>query len=106
MTQLTFKEVQELTYADLGAIEDPMDIASTGFVFLMLVRYVVRTGQLDSRYPGVALPVLLDAINKAATVLAWPVDVGQKAPIAERDSAVEAYLDDLQQHVRSALQPN
>jgi hypothetical protein len=106
MTQLTFDEVQQLTYADLGAIDDPMDLASTGFVSPMLVRYVVRTGQLESRYPGVALPVLLDAINKAATVIAWPVDVGQQAPVAKRDPAVDAYLDDLQQHVRSALQPN
>lgn len=29
-----------------------MQLTATGFISPMLVRYVVRTGQLDSRYAG------------------------------------------------------
>ncbi|REE21218.1 hypothetical protein B0G71_4370 [Paraburkholderia sp. BL27I4N3] len=106
MKQFTFDEVQSMTFAQLGAVEDAMDLMATGFISPMLVRYMFRTEQLAARYPGVALPALLNAINKAATMIAFPPEVGQKAPVAVRDEVVDAYLDELQPHTESALKPN
>lgn len=104
MKQFTFEEILGLTYTELGAIDDPMQLAATGHVSPMLVRYVVRTGQLDERYRGVPLRVLLDAIDLAAARIEWLDGVGQKAPLAAKDAEVEAYLDELQPLVGEALE--
>ncbi|AVA33802.1 hypothetical protein [Cupriavidus metallidurans] len=104
MKQFTFEEILGLTATELGAIDDPMQLAATGQASPMLVRYVVRTGQLDERYRGVPLRVLLDAINLAAARIEWPEEVGQKAPLAAKDAEVEAYLDELQPLVAEALE--
>jgi hypothetical protein len=107
MTQYTLDEVRSMTFAELGAVEDPMDLMATTSVAPMLVRYVVRTGQLDSRYPGIALPPLMDAILAAASIIPWQLDtVGQKAPRATRDSDVDAYLDSLKPHLEDAINSN
>jgi len=106
MTQYSLEEVGLMSFEQVGAIEDPMDLASTGFISPMLVRYVVRTEQLEARYSGIALPKLLAAIDKAATVIDWSLIVGQKMPGEERDARVDAYLDEIGPHVRHALSPN
>jgi hypothetical protein len=69
-----FEEVKRMSFARLGAVEDPMNLMATGFVARMLVRYAVRTVQLDERYPGIALPVSLDAMNKAAMDIGFAYD--------------------------------
>jgi hypothetical protein len=50
MKQYTFEEVRGLTFAELGAIDDPMALMATGSLAPMLIRYIVRTVQLESRY--------------------------------------------------------
>lgn len=104
MKQYTMEEVSRMTYAELGAIDDPMALMSTGGVSPMLVRYVVRTGQRESRYPGVALPMLLRAISEAAVTVGWPLaTVAQAAPLAVQDATVDAYLDNIQLQVYAVL---
>ncbi|QBR04184.1 hypothetical protein [Paraburkholderia pallida] len=104
MKDYTLQEVSRMTYAELGAIEDPMTLMSTGGVSPMLVRYMVRTGQLESRYPGVALPMLLRAITQAAATVDWPLaTVAQAAPLAVQDAAVDAYLDNVQPQAHAVL---
>lgn len=44
MEQYTMEDVSRLTYAELGAIEDPALLMATGGVAPMLIRYIVRTG--------------------------------------------------------------
>jgi hypothetical protein len=104
MTQYTLEEVSRMTYDQLGAIEDPMALMSTSGVSAMLVRYMVRTGQRETRYPGIALPMLLHAISEAAATVSWPLDtVAQAAPLAVQDAAVDAYLDNVQPQVYATL---
>jgi len=43
MNQHTYDDVQEMTYQQLGEINDAMQLMSTGHVSPILVRYVVRT---------------------------------------------------------------
>lgn len=44
MEQYTMEDVSRLTYAELGAIEDPALLMAIGGVAPMLIRYIVRTG--------------------------------------------------------------
>ena len=104
MKQYTFAEVLRMTSEELGGIDDPMQLAATENVSPMLVRYVIRTSQLDERYRGVPLRALLGAIDIAADKVGWPETVGQKVPLATKDAEVEAYLDVLQPHVADALE--
>lgn len=107
MRQFELDEVRAMSFEQLGAIEDPVDLMATGSVAPILVRYTVRTGQLERRYPGIALPTLLDAIMKSATMIDWPLaTVAQKAPQAKQDADVDAYLDELQPHLERALKPH
>lgn len=107
MKQFELDEVRAMSFEQLGAVEDPMDLMATGSVAPILVRYAVRTGQLERRYPGIALPTLLDAIMKSATMINWPLaTVAQKAPRAKQDADVDAYLDELQPHLERALNPH
>ena len=106
MMQYSQDDVGRMNFEQVGAIEDPLELSATGFISPMLVRYVVRTEQLKVRYPEITLPALLNAIDKAATMIAWPEIVGQKLPGAERDSSVDAYLDALHPHIKHALAPN
>jgi hypothetical protein len=92
----TFEDVQGMTFEQLGGIDDPMLLMSTTHVSPMLVRYIVRTKQLEARYAGVELPDLLRAIDLAAAFHRdWPFAVGQGAPVSKRDARVDAYLDAL-----------
>ena len=94
MKQYTFEEVTRLSYEELGVIDDPMLLAASTFVSPMLVRYVVRTGQLDARYPDVPLPKLLFAMNQASAEHGdWPHEIGQQSPAGVRNDQVEAYLN-------------
>lgn len=96
MDQLSYQDVQKLSYAQLGAIDDPMVLMNTTQVSPILIRYVVRTGQLASRYGDTPLPVLLNAVSHAAAQhSAWPFEVSQAAPLCEANQAVDAYLDAL-----------
>lgn len=106
MTQLTLEAVKQMTYEELAVMEGPTDVADLGQFSPMLVRYVVCTWQLHSRYADVALPDLLDAINIAAMMVPWPPNVVLKVPAAERDADVDEYLDCLQMHVSAALRPH
>jgi hypothetical protein len=106
MRQYTFEDVERMSYAELGAVEDPLELAATGFVSPLLVRYVVRTDQLEERYPDIPLCDLLNAMNQAAMNIAWPMEVGQRAPLAKRDPVVDRYLDALGPHLLSALRPD
>ncbi|VVE87674.1 hypothetical protein PBR20603_01611 [Pandoraea bronchicola] len=107
MKQYELDEVRAMSFERLGAIEDPVDLMATGSIAPILVRYAVRTGQLERRYPGVALSALLDAIMKSATMINWPLDtVAQKAPQAKQDADVDTYLDELQPHLERALKPH
>jgi hypothetical protein len=106
MQQYTFEEVKGLTFAELGAIDDPMALMATGSLAPMLIRYIVRTVQLESRYPGVSFADLLNALNNAAAMIPFPPEVGQRAPIAQRAGVVDEYLDELRSHVQSALKPH
>ncbi|AKK24714.1 hypothetical protein MB84_28255 (plasmid) [Pandoraea oxalativorans] len=106
MTKLTFEAIKQMTYEDLEAIGDPMDLTGIGFISPMLVAYAVRTGQLHSRYAGIALPELLNAINNATTMIASCPDAIRNACSEQRDVMVDAYLDRLQQHIRAALRPH
>lgn len=102
MKQYSFEDVRQMSFEQLAAIDDPMQLSATGFISPMLVRYVVRTGQLDARYGGRSLSTLLEAIDSATVNIVLPAIVGQKIPLAVRDSAVDSYLDDLQSHVEHA----
>jgi len=104
MKQYTYEEVLNLTFRELGAIVDPLQLAATQHVSPMLVRYVIRTDQLEVRYPGVRLRTLLGAIEVAAKKVKWPDVVGQNAPLAIVDTAVDAYLDELQPYVAKAIE--
>ena len=104
MKQFTFEDVLSLTFDELGAIEDPMQLAATAQVSPMLVRYVIRTDQLEERYRGVRMRTLLGAIVVAAAAVKWPNVVGQKALLAQKDADVDAYLDELQPHVAKAIE--
>lgn len=96
MHQLSYNDVQKLSYEQLAAIDDPMALMATGQVSPILLRYVVRTEQLQGRYGEVPLPILMDAIGRAAAIQGdWPFAVGQKAPQAVRDKDVDDYLDRL-----------
>ncbi|VVE84457.1 hypothetical protein [Pandoraea sputorum] len=106
MERLTFEDVKRMTFEELEAIDDPVDLAHIGALSPLLVRYVVRTGQLHLRYDGVALPALLEAINKAVPVTRLPPEVWRKIPFATRDDDVDAYLDRLQANVSGALRPH
>lgn len=107
MKQFKLDDVRAMSFEQLGAIEDPMDLMATGSIAPILVRYVVRTGQLERRYSGIALTTLLDAIMKSATMIDWPLDtVAQKAPLGKQDAGVDAYLDKLQPHLDHALRPH
>lgn len=106
MHQYTFDEVLHMSYEQLGAIQDPMQLSAATFVSPMLARYLVKTGQLTKRYPEVGLRALLQAINAAATTIPWPADVAQKVPAGTRDAKVDEYLDALQPFVRQALHPH
>lgn len=82
----------------------PMGLMATSSVAPILVRYMVRTDQLESRFPGVTLPMLLSAMASTATKFEWPLmTVAQTAPLARQDAAVDEYLDALQPHVQAAL---
>lgn len=91
-----------MSFEQLGAIDNPMELTNTGHVSPMVVRYVVRTGQLSQRFPVMALPQLLDAIDGACAAheqsskmarLDWVKNISQPLQAAERDSMVDAYLD-------------
>ncbi|RKP44701.1 hypothetical protein D7S86_27105 [Pararobbsia silviterrae] len=92
-----------MSFEELGAIKDPMDLGSTGFVAPILVRYVVRTDQLQARYAGASLPTLLRAINVAAAHAHFPPEIGQLAPRAVRSAIVDRYLDGIAAMVRENL---
>lgn len=102
MHQYSFAEVRAMSFEQLGAIDSSMELTNTGHVSPMVVRYVVRTGQLNQRFPVVTLPQLLDAIDGAcaaheqssrAAPLHWVNDVSQPLQAAVGDSTVDAYLD-------------
>ena len=104
MRQYNFSEVRSMSFEQLGAIDDPMDLVNTGHVSPMVVRYVVRTGQLTQRYPVVTLPQLLDAIDGAcvayeqsskAAPLHWSNNLSQPLQAAVGDTVVDEYLDAL-----------
>lgn len=104
MEQYTMEDVSRMTYAELGVIEDPAHLMATGGVAPMLIRYIVRTGQLDNRFPGISLTMLLSAIGKAAAKVEWPIQtVAQLVPQAVQNTVVDQYLDTLQPHVQTAL---
>jgi hypothetical protein len=97
MNQYTFEDVKKMTFEQLGAIDDPWLLIATGLTSPMLLRYVVRTGQLETRYAGATLPNVLQALDRAAAAThgGWPFDVSQKAPLAVCDADVDKYLDAL-----------
>jgi hypothetical protein len=96
MNQYTYDDVQQMTYAQLGAIDDAMLLTSTGHVSPMLVRYIVRTGQLEKRYPGVLITTLLGAIdNAAAEAMEWPFSASQLSTLGIQHEQVDAYLNAL-----------
>lgn len=104
MRQYNFSEVRSMSFEELGAIEDSMALVNTGHVSPMVVRYVVRTGQLDQRYPAVPLPQLLDAIDCAcaeyeqsskAAPLDWVNSISQPLQAATGSNVVDEYLDAL-----------
>ncbi len=100
----TMDEIRGMSYDELGAIEDPSTLMSGLTVSPMIVRYMVRTGQLATRYPGVDLPTLLDAIDSAAAIVEWPYFTGgQTLHLVEHDAEVEKYLDEIQPYVNSEL---
>lgn len=100
----TIEEVRGMTFAQLGAIEDPFELMNKLTVSPMLVRYLVRTDQLKKRYPDVELPKLLDAIDIAAAVVQWPIfTVGQTLHLATQDPEVDKYLDEIQPRVEKVL---
>ena len=104
MPAYTLHDVYSMTFEQLGAVQDPFELMSTGAVSPMLLRYVVRNGQLHARYSDADLPALLMAINYAATFVQWPMStVAQKAPVAILDPDVDAYLETLQPGVQQAL---
>lgn len=106
MAELTFEAVRQMTYEDFETIADPMELTTMGLLSPLLVAYVVRTGQLELRYAGIALPDLLDAINNAGTMIPW-CPVALRSFCAEQPVAVmDAYLDRLQEHVSAALRPH
>jgi hypothetical protein len=90
-------EVRLMSYDQLGAIADPMALMATGSTASLTLRYLVRTGQLERRFPGQALPELLHVMAHAAPLVQarWTFDVMQKLPQGVQDDDVDAYLDEL-----------
>jgi hypothetical protein len=107
MEKYNFDEAQQLGYEGLGAVSDPSLLTATGYISPMLVRYVVRTGQLEQRYPGVPVGLLLNALNLAGAKSEYSGDkmrmqkLGPKIQAAERDAEVDVYLDELDKLWRS-----
>lgn len=94
MKQYSIEEVRGMTYEQLGAIDDPFELMATTSMSPMLVRYVVRTGQLEARYPNVPLPTLLDVMNQAAGEhIDWPFAASQHSPAGVQNEEVDAYLN-------------
>lgn len=106
MAELTFEAVKQMTDEELDAIGQPAILTKMAFMSPMLVAYVVRTGQFYARFAGIALPVLLNAINNAGTMIPWCPEAARNVCAEQRDAAVDAYLDRLQVHVRAALRPH
>ncbi|ASL43974.1 hypothetical protein bAD24_I10810 [Burkholderia sp. AD24] len=103
MQQYKLDDIKRMSFRQLGKIEDPMTLSACGSIAPILVRYVVRTGQLNERFLGMPLPVLLDSMLVAASKLPWPAEVGQCAPLGERNADVDTYLDNLQQFEKTKL---
>lgn len=103
MKQYTLKEITAMSFAALGAIEDPIALMACGSPAPIVVRYAVRTGQLDTRYPNLTPHALLDAIFLAAGRLPMPAKVGQLVTHGKKNADVDEYLDSLQPHVREVL---
>jgi hypothetical protein len=93
-----------MTFTELGEIEDPFELMDKLTVSPMLVRYMVQTAQLETRYPGVQLPELLDAIDIAVARVQWPIfTVGQTLHLAEHNPEIEKYLDEIQSWTEQVL---
>ncbi|HGO6129699.1 hypothetical protein KDX04_27245 [Burkholderia cenocepacia] len=103
MHKYTLKEINEMTFAQIAAIEDPGVLMGCGSPAPIFVRYLVRTGQLDERFPNLTPHALLDALLVAGGKLQMTMDVGQLAPSGEKNEVVDAYLDSLQPHVKEVL---
>ncbi|MGK3726793.1 hypothetical protein [Stenotrophomonas sp. 6O] len=91
-----------MSFDQLGAIENSLELSNTGRVSPMIIRYVVRTGQLRARFPVVPLVQLLDAVDGAciayeqsskAAPLHWVNNVSQPLQVAAGDAVVDEYLD-------------
>lgn len=111
-SQYKYEEVLEMTFDQLGSIADPMMLMATGCVAPMVIRYVVRTNQLRDRFAHASLPDLLEAVNAAHLAWDggkpeqqrdWSECLSQQIPIAEQDSGVDCYLDEITPSVQAFL---
>lgn len=113
-SQYKYEEVLAMTFDQLGSITDPTMLMATGCVSPMVIRYVIRTGQLEDRFAHSSLSELLEAVNAAHLVWdggkpeqqrAWAERLSQQIPIADRNSGVDSYLDEIAPRVRALLRP-
>lgn len=111
-TMYTYEAVKNMTFAGLGAIEDPTELMGTGFASPLVVRYIVRTGQLQERYPSISLIDLLEAIQAAGAAWEfkssemqqhWVYKLSQLVQAGVRNPVVDEYLDSIGPLIREAL---
>lgn len=95
MHQFSRDEALALGFEGLGAIDDPSLLVATGTIAALAVRYIVRTGQLQRRFPGRDLLAVFRLVERNAVVLPWPFDVSQRMPLEEQGDEVDRYLDAL-----------
>lgn len=95
MKQYSREEAIALGFIGLGAVEDPLDLMAAASIAPIVIRYMVRNGQLEARFPGVDIETLFRTIEHSAIKLNWPFEVQQSIPLGERNAAVDAYLDEL-----------
>lgn len=99
----SIEDVSRMTFSQLRAITDPMTLMGTGSIAPMVVRYAVRTDQLESLFPNKTMPELLHVIAHAAPIIEdrWTFHVQQTMPSGARDDEVDSYLKALAAEVEN-----
>ncbi len=99
----SLEDVSRMTFAQLAAIDDPLSLMGAGGTAPVTLRYAIRTGQLESLFPGKTMAELLRVITHAAPIVMdrWTFHVQQTMPGGEQDDEVDSYLKALAAEVEN-----
>jgi hypothetical protein len=96
----SLNDVEQMGYEQLGAINDPSELTRTGgSTSPMILRYIVRTGQLKERFPDTDFITLLMSIGFAVSRLEHTHQILLKIIDGNRDTDADNYLDNIQSNV-------